>query len=50
MFYLKMPYIFQDCDPDKVASNLSSDGILMVTAPKTNALENNSSGPNAIKH
>jgi len=40
----------QDCDPDKVASNLSSDGILMVTAPKTNALENKSSGPKAIKH
>lgn len=25
------------CDPDAVMSNLSSDGILMVTAPKINA-------------
>jgi len=26
-----------NCDPDKVQSNLSSDGILMVTAPKENS-------------
>ncbi len=32
-----------DCDPDKVISNLSSDGILMVTAPKGDAVK-------AIKH
>ena len=38
----------QDCDPDKVVSNLSSDGILMVTAPKSNALEDKS-GQKAIK-
>ena len=38
-----------DCDPDKVMSNLSSDGILMVTAPKAGALTGPSS-QKAIKH
>ena len=36
------------CDPDKVVSNLSSDGILMVTAPKVNALGHEAM-PKAIK-
>lgn len=38
-----------NCDPDKVVSNLSSDGILMVTAPKLEALTG-ASGQKAIKH
>ena len=32
----------EGCDPDKVISNLSSDGILMVTAPKGQALTHES--------
>ena len=38
-----------DCDPDKVVSNLSSDGILMVTAPKSGALEDKT-GQKSIKN
>ena len=37
------------CDPDQVQSNLSSDGILMVTAPKA-AASLTSEPPKAIKH
>ena len=38
------------CDPDKVVSNLSSDGILMVTAPKAAGSLEDKSGQKSLKH